>query len=169
MRRSSRGILLRDSAVLMRAPCCVVSGGTARPELLFGSTSYGPSMDMWSLGCIMAELVWRRPLFAGPESELAQLQRIFAVLGTPQQAGWTDVDCLPEYVAFDEVKGVRPMRELFAGLERAGCELLSGLLQLDPRKRLSAAEVLKHEWFRSGVEMAAIDSLPQLPVKNGQS
>ena len=77
------------------------------PELLFGCTSYGPAMDVWSLGCIFAELHWRRPLFAGPENEIAQLQRIFSVLGTPAQAKWEGAEALPEFIRFDAAGDVR--------------------------------------------------------------
>lgn len=52
------------------------------PELLYGARHYSSSMDMWSVGCIFGELLWRKPMFAGPETELQQLARIFAVLGT---------------------------------------------------------------------------------------
>ena len=122
-------------------------------------------MDVWSLGCILAELHWRRPLFAGPESEIAQLQRIFAVLGTPTQAGWEDAEALPEFIRFDATAEVRPLREVFPQLEPAGVELLGRMLQLDPRKRITAKELLQHAWFKQGCAMTDIDKLPMLPAK----
>ena len=52
------------------------------PELLFGARHYGAAADMWAVGCIMAELLRRRPLFPG-NSEIDMLSKIFTVLGTP--------------------------------------------------------------------------------------
>ena len=136
------------------------------PELLFGCTAYGPPMDVWSVGCIMAELHWRRPLFAGPESEIAQLQRIFAVLGTPAQAGWEDVDALPEYIRFEAAGDVRPLRDAFPRMEKDGVDLLACMLQLDPRKRITAKDALSHPWFTRGAPMTPIDNLPALPTSH---
>ena len=137
------------------------------PELLFGSTAYGPAMDVWSVGCIMAELHWRRPLFAGPESEIAQLQRIFSVCGTPQQRGWEGADCLPEYIRFEPVEGGRrEWRDVFLGMEAAGVELIGSMLELDPAKRVSAREALQSPWFSTGSAMTPLEKLPMLPEKD---
>ena len=53
------------------------------PELLLGQNDYTASVDLWSTGCILAELTCRRPLFPG-DSEIDQLFRIFRLLGTPK-------------------------------------------------------------------------------------
>jgi serine/threonine protein kinase len=66
------------------------------PELLYGATMYGPSSDMWSVGCIMAQLLLRAPLFHG-STELEQLSMIFGVLGTPTEVNWPGVTALPRY------------------------------------------------------------------------
>nr|CAD7200126.1 unnamed protein product [Timema douglasi] len=58
------------------------------PELLFGARMYGTGVDMWALGCILAELLLRVPFLSG-ESDLDQLTRIFQVLGTPTEESWT--------------------------------------------------------------------------------
>ena len=52
------------------------------PELLFGATHYGPEVDVWSVGCVLGELLMRRPMFPGL-SDIDQLSKIFTVLGTP--------------------------------------------------------------------------------------
>ena len=54
------------------------------PEILFGAAFYGPSADIWSAGCILAEMLIKRPLFPGART-LDQLNRIFAIRGTPDQ------------------------------------------------------------------------------------
>ena len=57
------------------------------PELLFGAKQYGTNIDIWSVGCILGELLLRSPLFPG-ESDLDQLTKIFQVLGSPTEETW---------------------------------------------------------------------------------
>lgn len=57
------------------------------PELLFGARQYGTGVDMWAVGCILAELLLRVPFLPG-ESDLDQLTRIFQVFGTPNEQNW---------------------------------------------------------------------------------
>ncbi len=63
------------------------------PELLMGSTHYGPEIDMWSVGCIFAELLYGKTLFNGQE-ESDQLTKIFKAFGTPTEADWPGVSKL---------------------------------------------------------------------------
>ncbi len=65
------------------------------PELLLGSTLYGPEIDMWSVGCIFAELLFGKTLFNGQE-ESDQLTKIFKGLGTPDESTWPGVSKLPQ-------------------------------------------------------------------------
>lgn len=57
------------------------------PELLFGARAYGPAMDIWAVGCIVAELLLRVPFLPG-ESDLDQLTKIFTTLGSPSEETW---------------------------------------------------------------------------------
>lgn len=66
------------------------------PEILLGQASYTPSVDIWSVGCIYAEMLTGKPLFEG-ECEIGQLFKIFQVLGTPNEAVWPGVTSLPEF------------------------------------------------------------------------
>jgi len=66
------------------------------PELLLGSTEYSTPIDIWSIGCIFAELVTKRPLFTG-DSEVDQLYRIFRILGTPNEKIWPGVTSFKDY------------------------------------------------------------------------
>lgn len=60
---------------------------TRSPELLFGARMYGTGVDIWAVGCILAELLLRVPFFPG-ESDLDQLTRIFNTMGTPNEDNW---------------------------------------------------------------------------------
>eukprot|EP00976_Prorocentrum_cordatum_P071512 1180355-Prorocentrum_minimum.AAC.7 len=77
------------------------------PELLYGTRQYGPAVDMWALGVIFAELMLRRPYFAGT-SDLDQLAKVFAALGTPTEADWPGMRLLPDFV--ECVRPLNPSR-----------------------------------------------------------
>ena len=66
------------------------------PEILLGSKHYSTAVDMWSVGCIFAEMVNRHPLFPG-DSEIDEIFRIFRTLGTPNEETWPGVTKFPDY------------------------------------------------------------------------
>jgi len=69
------------------------------PDVLMGSKNYSTSIDIWSVGCIFAEMVNMKPIFAG-SSEKDQLKKIFKSLGTPSLEAWPGMADLPEYKVF---------------------------------------------------------------------
>jgi len=132
------------------------------PELLLGNKHYGAEVDVWAAGCVFAELISRKVLFKG-SSELDQLQQIFELLGTPSEGCYKDLplhDCM---LMFKESPG-KPLSSAFAGCELASgdaLDLLSRMLHLDPRQRISAAEALEHRYFRCGEPPSAPGDLPK--------
>jgi serine/threonine protein kinase len=66
------------------------------PEILLGSKHYATPVDIWSVGCIFAEMVNGRPLFPG-DSEIDELFRVFRYLGTPNEEVWPGVSNLPDF------------------------------------------------------------------------
>lgn len=86
-------------------------------------------------------------LSAGQESELQQLQRIFALLGTPNTTDWPHLTQLKHYIHFKPQAG-HAIRELFGAISDDAAELLAGLLTLNPQKRLTATEALNHRYFK---------------------
>ena len=125
------------------------------PEILLGETRYGPEIDMWSLGCIFAELLTQKVIFAG-QGEVDQLSKIFKMLGTPSTESWPGFQGLPHANTLT-IKGSKVSRlkdefpsNSFSGktyLDAAGFNLLSRMLCCNPRKRITAAEALKHDYF----------------------
>lgn len=116
------------------------------PEILMGSKHYGTAVDIWSIGCIMAEMIDNKPLFPG-DSEIDELFKIFQTLGTPSEQAWPGVSTLPYF------KGTFPnwagnhLPRLYPQLDLNGLDLLNKMLTYDPTKRISAKDALKHPWF----------------------
>ncbi|KAK6138267.1 hypothetical protein DH2020_028014 [Rehmannia glutinosa] len=88
------------------------------PELLLGTTKYGPAVDMWSVGCIFAELLNGKPIFPGKD-EPEQLNKIFDICGTPSEEIWPGVSKIPWYNNFKPTRLVkRRLREQFRHLPK---------------------------------------------------
>ncbi|CAL4918154.1 unnamed protein product [Urochloa decumbens] len=124
------------------------------PEVLLGKPDYDALVDVWSLGCVMAELVTGKAPFRG-EDEEDQLCAIFGVLGFPDDTTWpwfafTQFAAeLPEVDDKQRRKQGSILRRRFpeTRLSKEGLDLLSGLLTCNPDKRLTAAAALNHPWF----------------------
>ena len=119
------------------------------PDVLLGNKTYGTTVDMWSIGCIFAEMVTGKPLFPG-NSETDQLKKIFLIMGTPTENYASSLTELPEWGVGEnnfEVNKPQNLKELLKNLNDEGIDLLQKFLQLEPDKRISAEEALKHPFF----------------------
>eukprot|EP00879_Flechtneria_rotunda_P030541 GHRR01033185.1.p1 GENE.GHRR01033185.1~~GHRR01033185.1.p1 ORF type:complete len:416 (+),score=103.73 GHRR01033185.1:575-1822(+) len=118
------------------------------PELLLGVTSYSSAIDVWSVGCILAEMLNREPLFRA-ESEIGLLHKIFEALGTPDDSMWAGVECLAHYRHNFPRWRPQDWGHLVPRLAKdpLGIDLLAGMLAYDPEARITAGQALKHPWF----------------------
>ncbi|XP_031490250.1 cyclin-dependent kinase C-2-like isoform X2 [Nymphaea colorata] len=117
------------------------------PELLLGSTKYGPAVDMWSVGCIFAELLNGKPILPG-KNEPEQLNKIFELCGSPDEVNWPGVSKIPWYNNFKPSRPMkRRLRDVFKHFDRHALELLERMLTLDPSQRISAKDALDAEYF----------------------
>ena len=123
------------------------------PEILLGQRNYTTSVDVWSVGCIFAELASRTPLFPG-DSEIAQLFCVFHKLGTPDPANWPNVVNLPDYKSTFPKWNRRDWATLVPALadNKEGLDLLSRMLHYDPSARITAKEALQHPYFYQGTD-----------------
>ncbi|KAL1390044.1 kinase-like domain-containing protein [Phyllosticta capitalensis] len=116
------------------------------PDVLLGSRTYNTSIDIWSAGCIMAEMYTGRPLFPGTTNE-DQLQKIFRLMGTPSERSWPGISQFPEYKPNFHVYATQDLRLILPQIDQLGLNLLSSMLQLRPEMRISAQQALQHPWF----------------------
>jgi cyclin-dependent kinase len=117
------------------------------PDVLMGSKKYSTPVDIWSVGCIFAEMANGRPLFPG-SSEKDQLNRIFKLLGTPTKQIWPSMVELPEYKENLPFYPPQNLKSLVRRLDANGIDLLSRMLQYDPAKRISAEQAMQHPYFK---------------------
>ncbi|XP_078443362.1 cyclin-dependent kinase B2-1-like [Wolffia australiana] len=115
------------------------------PEVLLGATHYSTPVDIWSVGCIFAELATSEALFTG-DSELQQLLHIFRLLGTPNEETWPGVSKLPNWHEYPQWSP-KDIASAVPKLEPSGVELLSMMLKYDPAKRITAKKALDHPYF----------------------
>lgn len=137
----------------------VVTRWYRAPELLLGSRAYSTAVDMWSVGCIFAELMLRTPYLPG-ESDAAQLTTIFRALGTPSQTDWPGHQSLPDYTPF-ETFPKQNLALLFTAASTESLDFLALCLRYDPLRRLRSTECLQHAYFRTGPVATPPSQLPR--------
>ncbi|KAF1334863.1 Cmgc/cdk protein kinase, partial [Globisporangium splendens] len=144
------------------------------PELLLGATTYSTAVDMWSVGCIFAEILLMKPLFPG-RGEIDQMDQIFKLLGSPTEENW------PGLLDYPNAQGIRwkwqkqsklrekfPVAAAFSGggcaLSNAGFDLLRRMLAYDPKQRISAKEALAHDYFKEAPAPKQHEMMPTFPA-----
>lgn len=127
---------------------CVGTRWFRAPELLFGSTSYGAEIDLWSLGCIISELFTLQPIFPG-SSDIDQLSRIFTVLGNLDEQVWPGCTQLPDYkmISFSKVENPTGLASCLPNRSQDEISLVKKLLCFDPNSRATAMELLHDKYL----------------------
>lgn len=146
------------------------------PELLLGAKKYSTAVDMWSVGCIMAELLAKKPLFSGT-TEVDQIDKIVKTLGTPTETIWPGLSELPGAKANFAKQPYNLLRKRFPAasftgspvLSESGFDLLNRLLTYDPEKRITVDDALNHYWFREVPRPKAKDFMPTFPPQHARN
>jgi len=125
----------------------VVTRWYRAPEVMCSGSHYDAKVDMWSVGCIFAEMILRRPLFPGG-NHLEQLRIIFSIMGTPgpESRDWMNPEArhwVERMIPFPE----KDLRIIFPQATADALDLLNGMLQVDPNKRISVEDALAHPYL----------------------
>jgi len=117
------------------------------PEILLKSSVYNSPVDIFALGCIMAELYMLAPLFNG-SSEIDQIYKICSILGTPTHKNWSEGFQLAAKIGltFPQFAPVS-LTTLIPNASHEAIDLISEMLKFDPHKRITAAQILQHPFF----------------------
>uniref|UniRef100_A0AAR2KL61 mitogen-activated protein kinase n=1 Tax=Pygocentrus nattereri TaxID=42514 RepID=A0AAR2KL61_PYGNA len=118
------------------------------PEIMLNWMHYNMTVDIWSVGCIMAELLTGRTLFPGTD-HINQLQQIMRLTGTPPSSL---ISRMPSHEARNYINSMpqmpkRNFADVFIGANPQAVDLLEKMLVLDTDKRITAAEALAHPYF----------------------
>lgn len=130
------------------------------PEILLGGKQYSVGIDMWSIGCIFAEMITRKALFPG-DSEIDEIFKIFQVLGTPTEEIWPGVTALPNFKSTFPQWTKQKLDTHVPGLDEYSSDLLHSLLQYDPALRISAKRCLQHPYFTDYKNNSALSNNDQ--------
>ncbi|XP_033224069.1 cyclin-dependent kinase 9-like [Belonocnema kinseyi] len=138
------------------------------PELLLGDRNYGPPVDLWGAGCIMAEMWTRAPIMQGA-SEQQQLTLISELCGSITTEVWPSVESLELFNKMQLISGQK--RKVIERLkehvnDELACDLMDKLFILDPSRRIDSDAALEHEFF--WVDPMPCELGPML-AKHGQS
>jgi len=117
------------------------------PELLYGSRDYDQGIDMWAVGCILAEMINNSPLFPG-ENDIDQLSTVFRLLGTPNPNTWPGLTELPDYnkICFEEMAAV-PLEDVVVETSPTAVALLKQMLVYNSKIRIAAHQALLQPFF----------------------
>jgi len=166
---------------LARTFCCserpytveVVTLWYRAPELLLEKRNYGTEIDLWSAGCVFAELLTGKTLFDG-HSEIEQIDKLFNLLGSPTGLNWPSFDSLPLSRTLKIPSNCPPkFKQTFKGISDHALDLLQKLVQYEARFRWSPKEVLGHSYFKQEPLPDPVGSIPNIeqvaasPVTNG--
>lgn len=132
------------------------------PELLLGATDYGVGVDLWSAGCILAELLAGKPIMPG-RTEVEQLHKIFKLCGSPSDDYWKKSK-LPHATIFKPQQSYkRCIAETFKDFPPSSLPLIETLLAIDPADRQTATAALNSEFFNTKPYACEPASLPKYP------
>ena len=126
----------------------VVTRWYRAPEIILNASEYTKAIDIWSIGCIFAELLGRTAIFPG-ENYLDQIQRVISVLGTQT---YDDISFISNQQALEFLKSLpkrskQNFKNLFPNANPLGLDVLSKMLEFNPNKRFTAEECLSHPYF----------------------
>lgn len=128
------------------SPLCCTYQYTPLDSLL-GAPSYDQKFDVWSIGCVFAELLTGKILFNG-ESQLSTVVQILKVLGTPKEEDWPEMESIPYCQNFILPQHESTIHQILKDAPPEAVDLILKMLCFSQSKRISAAEALEHPYFK---------------------
>lgn len=118
------------------------------PDVLLGNKEYMTTIDIWSIGCIFAEMISGKALFTGLNDN-DQIKQIFKLMGTPTEKDYPGLVKLSEWnpELFENYTSLN-LRQFVPEIDDDGFDLLSSMLKIDPEKRITTADALSHPYFK---------------------
>jgi len=143
----ARSVAMKEEGAIPVMTEYVATRWYRAPEILLGSQKYTKGVDMWSLGCILGEMIVGKPIFPGT-STLNQIDRIMVLTGRPKA---DDIESIQSPLAATMLETLaipksKSLRDMFPSASEDALDLLSKLLVFNPNKRLSAEKALKHKY-----------------------
>ncbi|KAL6659556.1 hypothetical protein ACP70R_003596 [Stipagrostis hirtigluma subsp. patula] len=132
------------------------------PELLLGATNYGAAVDLWSAGCILAELLSGKPIMPG-RTEVEQLHKIFKLCGSPSEEFWANLKLSRATIFKPQHPYRRCVNDVYKDFPPTALTLLDRLLAVEPGNRGTAASALESEFFTTKPFACDPSSLPKYP------
>ncbi|KAG8089406.1 hypothetical protein GUJ93_ZPchr0011g28352 [Zizania palustris] len=132
------------------------------PELLLGATRYGVGVDMWSTGCILAELLAGKPIMPG-RTEVEQIHKIFKLCGSPSDEYWQKLDVPKTGMFKPSLRYRRCIADNFKDFPQSALVILEILLALEPDARGTTASTLQSDFFRTKPFACSPSNLPKCP------
>ncbi|CAD6266377.1 unnamed protein product [Miscanthus lutarioriparius] len=134
------------------------------PELLLGATNYGTAVDLWSAGCILAELLDGKPIMSG-RTEVEQLHKIFKLCGSPSEEFWANLKLSRVTIFKPQHPYRRCVNDVYKDFPTTALTLLDHLLAVEPGNRGTAASALDSEFFTTMPCACDPSSLPKWPPR----
>ncbi|KAL1122879.1 hypothetical protein AAG570_003205 [Ranatra chinensis] len=134
------------------------------PEILYGARNYNHTVDLWAVGCIIAEILNKEPLFPG-DTDIDQLAMVIRTLGTPNESSWPGLQSLPDFnkITFPPSEPV-PWEDLLPDVPSTGVDLVKSLILYDGNQRISAAKALTHPYFFTNPLPMPEKLMPKPPI-----
>lgn len=141
----------------------VVTRWYRAPEIMLSCNTYTYAIDVWSVGCILGELLGRKPMFPG-EDYIHQLTLINQLLGTPNEEDleFIESEKAKKFMRGQEYKARVPLATLYPKANPLAVDLLEKMLIFNPAKRISVVEALAHPYMAS---LSNPDDEPECPTK----
>jgi mitogen-activated protein kinase 1/3 len=124
----------------------VVTRWYRAPEIMLSCQEYTCSIDVWSAGCVFAEMLGRQPLFRGNDF-IHQLTLIMQTLGRPDDLSFVTNEKAREFLEQQEPREVTPLSQLFPNADPDGLNLLTKMLVFNPEDRITVDQALEHPYF----------------------